>query len=517
MKKIISILISLCLIFGMTTVVFAAASVSCSVSTSSVLPGNSFKLTVSAKDVGAIKSIGLTPSYDSAVFEITKTSCLLSGAALAKFDGKNAAIAFSDAVTPSGKIYEFTFKVKDGAKVGSYTIKVSGSFKNDSKGTSASGSGSVKITVSCNHKYGSWTKVSDPTCTKAGSEQRTCSLCGNTETRSISALGHKYGSWSVKTEPTCTKAGEKVRKCSVCGAEEKTSVKALGHELQDPTVTVEATCTSHGQATGLCTRCGQVAAMETPFAEHSFGEWTETKAPSCTEKGVKTHSCQVCGFEASESSLPLGHHFEVKEVIQHATIYSEGISEAICANCGEAQRVTTPCMEKNEATGLLFEADCDVFADGTQILAEILSPADGEEGIYTKYAISFEKEEEAVQPTGSFQITFPIPDGYGRNISVNLLDGEGNSREIPCIINLYDNTVKINADAAGTYQLTDIDKVPPVYEGLSPLMKANFVIGGLGFTTLLFLILFITKKPKPKAEGKPDAQNDTEIETKPKE
>ncbi len=42
------------------------------------------------------------------------------------------------------------------------------------------------------HEWGEWTQTAAPGCTEAGEETRTCSRCGETETRPVAALGHSW-------------------------------------------------------------------------------------------------------------------------------------------------------------------------------------------------------------------------------------------------------------------------------------------------------------------------------------
>ena len=64
------------------------------------------------------------------------------------------------------------------------------------------------------HSWSSWTQASAPTCTEAGSETRSCSTCGASETQSIPATGHSYN--AVVTPPTATEQGFTTYTCSVC-------------------------------------------------------------------------------------------------------------------------------------------------------------------------------------------------------------------------------------------------------------------------------------------------------------
>ena len=63
--------------------------------------------------------------------------------------------------------------------------------------------------------YGSWTVTKRATCTTDGAEQRICSLCRKTETRTIKATGHKYTNKTIA--PTSTTKGYTLHTCSVCG------------------------------------------------------------------------------------------------------------------------------------------------------------------------------------------------------------------------------------------------------------------------------------------------------------
>ena len=61
------------------------------------------------------------------------------------------------------------------------------------------------------HSFGEWSVTKEATCTEAGVESRTCSVCGNVETREIPAKGHTVGKeWVTTKKATCTKEGKKV-------------------------------------------------------------------------------------------------------------------------------------------------------------------------------------------------------------------------------------------------------------------------------------------------------------------
>ena len=62
------------------------------------------------------------------------------------------------------------------------------------------------------HSFGEWTVSKEATCTEAGEETRTCSVCGATETQAISAKGHTASEkWVTTKKATCTEKGTQVQ------------------------------------------------------------------------------------------------------------------------------------------------------------------------------------------------------------------------------------------------------------------------------------------------------------------
>ena len=85
------------------------------------------------------------------------------------------------------------------------------------------------------HRFGDWTTTKEPTCTKAGMKERTCTLCNHKETEELSPLGHHTELKNVK-EATCTEegyTGDQV--CSVCGevVEKGSTVAKIAHNFQN--------------------------------------------------------------------------------------------------------------------------------------------------------------------------------------------------------------------------------------------------------------------------------------------
>lgn len=104
------------------------------------------------------------------------------------------------------------------------------------------------------HVFGSWKTTKNATCTESGTKTRTCSICGKTETQTISALGHAFGSWVTTKEATCIEKGTKMRRCFGCGKEETQTIAATGHKYI--TTVVDPTTTSMGYTLHKCSVCG---------------------------------------------------------------------------------------------------------------------------------------------------------------------------------------------------------------------------------------------------------------------
>ena len=132
------------------------------------------------------------------------------------------------------------------------------------------------------HAYSSWIVVDEPTCTKEGLRERTCS-CGEKETEAIAALGHSAGEAVRENEkaPTCTEKGsyEEVVYCTVC-EEEHTCSRCQETETQT------------------------IDALDHAWSAYSFDEtnhWRECTRAGCSAKEEAKHSftrntCETCGY-----------------------------------------------------------------------------------------------------------------------------------------------------------------------------------------------------------------------------
>ena len=312
MKKITSMILALLLLFGLAVPALAAAgSVSLAASSQSLKRGDSFTVTASLSGAEPIALGTVKLDFDSSVFELTGGSCHVAGAAVGKVIPGSKAGTFMLSGEPqkiSGTIFTFNMKVKDTAGFGSFTISSSASV-GVSVGEGIS-SGSVVVSVVCDHSYGEFTGISDT------QHSRTCSVCKNEE-----KADHSWDKGVETKKATCKEEGEKTFTCSVCKATrieklEKTDDHTFGkltsvddkthkdtcsvcqkeivqdHTWNRGTVTKKATCKEEGEKTFTCTGCGATKTEVLPKSEtHKFSAW---KKESDAEH---KRTCSVCDLE----------------------------------------------------------------------------------------------------------------------------------------------------------------------------------------------------------------------------
>ena len=169
------------------------------------------------------------------------------------------------------------------------------------------------------HEMGTFTRVSNPTCTQTGLETSVCTRCGETIERVIPATGHTE-EVLPGTPATCTEAGlsEGVL-CSVCGAVlvEQEVVPAKGHTYGETVVIEEASCLRNGKQESVCADCGETVTERIPALGHDRVYEPAIEATCETSGRTGRVVCDRCGMvlEEGETIPPLGHEIEGDECI----------------------------------------------------------------------------------------------------------------------------------------------------------------------------------------------------------
>lgn len=193
------------------------------------------------------------------------------------------------------------------------------------------------------HTYGEWTESKAPTCAEAGEEVRTCTVCEESETRTIAATGEHAYTWTVTTVATCDTAGVEAGVCGVCGGEttRETAKDKNNHTLWTDWETVsDATCKETGLRFRVCLDCETEETEDVAINPdaHTFGAYYDTVAATCSEVGSRKHDCALCGTTVTEEIAidPDAHAYETT-VENAATCIAEGVAKDVCADCGDTK------------------------------------------------------------------------------------------------------------------------------------------------------------------------------------
>ena len=332
MKRFISMLLVVVLALSCLSVTAFAA-----------YPGDTVTVTFTATsnpDPG-FATYTATINYDSSVLTLTgiQQGGLSSGVFMPNVAGNKAGFMNGTNITGTGTLFTATFTIKEGAAAGTYPVTASMAGVADASGAASAlavSGGSVTVEkAACTHAN-TKTETVDATCTTDGAIKTVCADCGETiKSEPIAATGHSYGEWTVTTAPTCTEAGVESQTCSVCGDVATREIAATGHAWGEETVVKEPTCTETGLKNQTCSICGETQnAVEIPALGHTCEEWTVTKAATCEEAGEKIGTCSVCGEALTEVIPALGHNYNWV-VITEPTATKEGLKQKVCANCGE--------------------------------------------------------------------------------------------------------------------------------------------------------------------------------------
>jgi len=203
-----------------------------------------------------------------------------------------------------------------------------------------------------------------------------CSECDeklSSETVVLPATGeHTYGTWIVTTPATCEGEGVETKTCSGCGDKQTRPIEATGHNMQVST-TVDPTCSSAGSTTYTCANgCGKT---ETTTTGEALGHKYDAvvTAPTCTAKGYTTHTCSVCGDKYTDSETAALGHTEAEAVREKeiAADYNKAGSydEVVyCSVCGEELSRKTVVVPQ-------LEGEASVNGTNYKTLAEALNNA----------------------------------------------------------------------------------------------------------------------------------------------
>ena len=352
--KIAALAISLIFIIGiMVLPVNAAGNPEITVSDASGNIGDEVTVIISFTSNPGIAGFNADITYDKNNLELTDMSgnsgfggSFMGNVIKSKFVWYNASN-----ITSTGTFTTLKFKIKDTAKPNTYEIGLSYSQGDMSNADGDDVTATIhagKITVTCNHTYGSWEKNT------AENHKHTCKVCGNVET-----AAHTWDSGKVTEAPTHTKEGTKTYTCTVCGETKTEKVEKLkehsygewtkhddkqhkhscvcgdtqyaAHTWDSGKVTKAATCKDTGEKLYTCTACGETKTEAIAKTNnHTYGSWEKNTAEN------HKHTCKVCGNVETAA-----HTWDSGKVTVKPTSTTKGQTVYTCTLCGETKTVET--------------------------------------------------------------------------------------------------------------------------------------------------------------------------------
>lgn len=187
------------------------------------------------------------------------------------------------------------------------------------------------------HLFAEWQIIKSPSCEDKGSKQRTCTVCGFTDTEDIDEKGHDWEDmFTVDQGASCNADGSKSIHCKNCEAvKESTVIPALGHNLihhdaKSPTETEVG-----WDAYDTCSRCDYTTYVEIPPLGHTHTiVHHDAKSPTCEEVGWKAYNtCNRCEYTTYNEIPALGHNY--KHYKNPAGLMKNGSEYDQCANCNQ--------------------------------------------------------------------------------------------------------------------------------------------------------------------------------------
>ncbi len=246
------------------------------------------------------------------------------------------------------------------------------SCKCGAKGTATFSSGSKNTS---NHAGG--TTVTPATCGAGG--KTVCKGCGATIATTSATGNHSWGSWSTTTPASCTAKGSQKRTCSVCGATQTQDIPIKGHAYADnswgkPTITWASsgyTATWSQSVTQKCSSCSATRAGTTLTGNCSISN-SITTWPEYGKAGTRTYTASVTSHGQSNSST--------KGETLTALSYTASIGSGLNAEYGKTKTATFSVAPKIDGVAQASTYQWQVKKSGNW---SNLSNANGWSGVTT--------------------------------------------------------------------------------------------------------------------------------------
>ena len=419
LTSVIALMLTLLMLVPQTIFSVTAANPTISASNVEANPGDTVDVTVNIANNPGVTSVLLTIGFDSSALTLTGvTDGGILGSAFHSNNYKNpytlswANDTATTNITNNGTAVTLKFKVADNATVKKYSITVSYDVDNyevidkdmnpisfglvngsiDVKAAACKHTNTTKVAAKastclvqgnnaytrCNDcgevisgsdaklplgncSFSAWTTTTPATCTAAGKQTRTCSVCKKSETKDIAALGHNYStSYTIDVAASCDKAGEKSQHCSRCSERQNiTAIPATGHSYTSK-VTTPATCEKAGVKTFTCSKCSKSYTEAIAALGHNYStSYTIDVAATCEKAGSKSQHCTKCDSKQNVTAIPATGHSYTSKVTTPATCEKAGVKTFTCSKCSKSYTEAIPALGHNYTSKVTTAATCE--------------------------------------------------------------------------------------------------------------------------------------------------------------
>jgi len=150
--------------------------------------------------------------------------------------------------------------------------------------------------------------VKEGDCQTQKQEMYSCTICNYSKVE-FGEIGHH--NWLENSTAMCGGDGYFERSCSICGESESGTMIGLQHDIAHRDGELPD-CDSEGwKPYDECMRCGYSTYVSIPATDHPNASWVVTLAPTETTKGIREFHCTDCGHE--------------ERVEMPETIYTDGL------------------------------------------------------------------------------------------------------------------------------------------------------------------------------------------------
>ena len=201
------------------------------------------------------------------------------------------------------------------------------------------------IPATGNHLWGDWTPV-DGTDT----EMRECTVCEETEERTVTACSHEHTELRGQQSPNCVQPGNTGDTyCVDCGEKLESGIILLptGNHAWGDWMPVTGTDTEKRQ----CSDCNKTEERTVGSCQHTDTVIKNAASANCTAKGYTGDTyCKDCDALISKGGdIPMTpHQYGDSVVVEEATPDKTGLSKQSCKNCGAEAFASIPMTEQHE-------------------------------------------------------------------------------------------------------------------------------------------------------------------------